>query len=69
MWRWHRDSMQMSARTVSRARALPCSPLRSAERASHSGPQGGQSREAGAGAEGPHLSPQWELGLEQEAAV
>lgn len=33
MWRWHRDSMQTSTRTVSRARsrALPCSSLGSAE--------------------------------------
>lgn len=31
MWRWHRDSMQTSTRTVSRARGrdLPCSALRS----------------------------------------
>ena len=33
MWRWHRDSMQTSTRTVSRAlgRTLPCSSLGSGE--------------------------------------
>lgn len=46
VWRWHRDSMQTSPRTVSRARgrALLCSSLRSVGTASCSGPQEGWSR-------------------------